>query len=60
MVSRVSAEWVNGEFGGAKGMFPADFVDGIPDDLPEAQKEASKAKEGDKVGVVNLGRMTSL
>lgn len=43
VVSRVSAEWVNGELGGAKGMFPTEFVDGVPDGLPEAES-TSKAE----------------
>lgn len=36
VVSRINAEWVSGELGGAKGIFPAEFVDKVPDDLPEA------------------------
>ena len=47
MVSRVNAEWVNGEFRGAKGMFPANFVDEIPADLPDAAKEETDAAKNE-------------
>jgi hypothetical protein len=47
VVSRVNAEWVNGEFGGAKGIFPIGFVDGVPDDLPEAKKEVEEVEVRD-------------
>ena len=30
---------MNGELRGAKGMFPASFVDSVPGSLPEAAKE---------------------
>ncbi len=50
----MSAEWVNGELRGAKGMFPADFVDSVPDDLPleakKEEKETSKAEPKPEVG----------
>lgn len=53
VVSRVNAEWVTGELGGAKGIFPADFVDGVPDGLPEAAKEAVNTSKEDEVWINN-------
>lgn len=47
MLSRVNAEWVNGEFRGAKGIFPANFVDEIPADLPDAAKEEADAAKSE-------------
>lgn len=43
VVSRVNAEWVTGELRGAKGIFPADFVDRLPEGLPEASKEETSS-----------------
>ena len=45
VVYRVNKEWLKGEFAGAKGMFPANFVDPVPSDLPEETKE----KESEEV-----------
>lgn len=45
IISRVNADWINGEIGGRKGMFPANFVDFVPDDLPMAKKEAAKSNK---------------
>ena len=45
---------MNGEVRGAKGMFPADFVDSVPGDLPKAgkeEKDASKEESKPKVSV---------
>ena len=33
---------MNGELAGKKGIFPAEFVDFIPTDLPQADMTASK------------------
>ena len=34
VVCRVNEEWVEGELGGKRGMFPVSFVDHLPPDLP--------------------------
>ena len=45
MVSRVDADWVVGELRGSKGMFPAGFVDKVPENLPqEGSGGSSKEK----------------
>jgi len=38
----VNDEWVLGEKGGDQGMFPADFVDSIPDSLPLQPKDVKE------------------
>lgn len=50
-MSRVNAEWVNGELSGAKGMFPTDFVDEVPDGLPEAAKEGPSTSKDVEVWI---------
>ena len=48
VISRVNDNWVRGELGGAQGMFPADFVDSVPDSLPLVSE-----KTKDQVSLLN-------
>ena len=44
MTSQVDADWVMGELRGKKGMFPASFVDKVPENLPQdSGKEKSQS-----------------
>ena len=52
MLTRVNAEWVNGELRGKSGIFPVDFVDSVPENLLcEAPKK--KASHETKVHTYN-------
>ena len=39
VTSRVDADWVVGELRGKKGMFPVNFVDSVPENLPKDNGE---------------------
>lgn len=39
VTSRVDADWVVGELRGKKGMFPVNFVDKVPENLPKKSDE---------------------
>ena len=60
VVSRVDADWVVGELRGKKGMFPASFVDKVPDNLPQdsggdsKEKTESPSKSSDSGGQPSL------
>ena len=41
VVSRVDADWVVGELRGKKGMFPVNFIDKVPENLPKDSDEKS-------------------
>lgn len=46
VLSRVNAEWVNGELCGKSGIFPVEFVDSVPENLlSEAPKKEEASKE---------------
>ena len=50
VMSRINAEWVKGELGGLRGMFPANFVDSVPDSIPQEAEESASDGAEHKVG----------
>lgn len=36
VLSRISDDWLYGEYKGKKGQFPANYVDRVPQDLPKS------------------------
>ena len=52
----MNEEWVEGELGGTRGIFPASFVDHLPPDLPMKLKQTDTKQDaaGGEVCCINL------
>ena len=58
VISRVDADWVVGELYGKNGMFPASFVDKVPENLPQ-ESSGDKADTESPSNSSGSGQLTS-